>query len=240
MTVKTLQLGNDASVSIYMERVVGDIAAHTKTHGVITADANELGDAVVSASTHATAQQRTDLSKLLNAIDKAYSIGGMDWSSFRTILRKQTSAKGIALDVYPVRGALPGSRYPVDKIKLTGIVQDETPPIESEPVDHSQSGNQATVTATASHGVELAKEQLESLVKSKEVTAAQLMVLVASMLPVSELDETMLEIGYVSSDKAQSDMETALQTERKQVKSEAAAAKRRATAAKKRAAKKTA
>lgn len=240
MDTKILQLGNKESVQEYSERVSVDIAAHTKTHGVITADASELGNAIVAASTHATPEQRLNLSSLLNTIDKAYSIGGMDWSSFRTILRKATSDKGIALDVYPVRGALPGSRYPVDKIKLTGIVKDETPPVETPPVDHSQAGNVATITATSFHGLDGAQQQLDHIVNSKEVTAAQLLVLIASMVPVSELDETMLAIGYVSTDQAATDTETALQTERKAVKAEMATAKRRATAAKKRAAKKTA
>lgn len=219
MSKETLQLGNNESVENYRDRVSVDIADHGKTYGKVAADCRELAAAIVTASTHASIEQKNNLASLLNSIDAAYHAAGMVWDSFRTMLRKETKEHGIVLDVYPVRGASIGSRYLAKQIKLSGVAATATvepvEPIASEnTAGNSQQDISATAAATGKHGIELAENVISQLIKNKDVTAAQLLAHVASLIPVDQLDKAMLLLGYVSADVAETMVTDALAAEK--------------------------
>lgn len=99
----------------------------------------------------------------------------------------------------------------------------------SKTVDNSQAATGATNTATGQHGIDVMEKTIRDKLAATDTTAAQLLKLVAGMVPVTELDAVMLELGYISQDAASDLQDGAV----KAYKAEQAAAKRRAAAKRK-------
>jgi hypothetical protein len=228
-------LNNKTDLSDFIASGCRHIASMATAHGKITTDCRKLA---VSIAATGTATEPANLARVYNRFSAEYLKGfGEDngkkrWNSFITTLLRESKKLGFVPKAQKEKDN--GGTLKYTAVNVVAWI--ETKKEETETDSKNQNGKTekaATVTATAAHGVETLETAIQAKLAATDTTAAQLLKLVAGMVPVAELDAVMRELGYISMDQAAEDTDKALVKEK-------AAAKRRNAARRKTASKKAA
>lgn len=237
--VKNVGFNNARSVSAFVKAACGHVDKLASVHGMISADAEKCA-ALFAAS--GTATEPRIPADAFNTIYARYveqfepADARRMWNSFQRTAQEKTKARGFRFKAE--KETANGLRYLAVNVfdyvapEPKPEPEKETAKKETAPIASAVpagADTTATETATGKHGADLMPRILRDALQRTGMSAAQLLAMVAGMVPVSELDAAMLALGYVSQDAAQDATDKAVK----------AAKAEKVTAARRRVAKRT-